>query len=594
MIQWRNRSAKLQGEAMLVDLSTDAARNVLIYCRGAFHLPLLEPLARTNPDVSFYVHTPMLLKSDFLGSPLGQLPNTYFVWNFDDLKYKLDNFGIFITTDAQSANAHAQSLRIVRLMKRLGVPVFEMQHGLFQLGLHYYDVPGRTTFCGDSLPSRSYADRVLAYYPLPDSKTPITVIGYPPFDGTVANPVGGDYLLVLSNLHWPTYTTDERRRFYRAVYAAVDKRPGLPVIWKQHHGEYKNADCKAWIAECAKEFPDAAKRIRFHHLDNALKNKTLAELIAGARQIVSSISTVLLDCEMSGKPVGVYDVPSTKCLADRLAEKSSFSSADELDQLLFAGTRPLKSGLLQPFAPDVFRDVLSESYRTTPLSRTAFLDALFDLGQPLTSELRGNISSVQKDVLSNKTKLDAVMSALGGQGAKLDVVASALDGQVSQLTQVASQIQTIAADLKLRTDELIALRQTLYSRETELASVKKKLETCTLESRTRQSQLEAARKNIDNVSRQFKVEQWRRQETASLLEVERNRRLGRRLHRLIVALFPYGVVCAWKRMAHGCGDEKPLFYYPGVGKRLRRMLKFSLPYGLIQAYRRRTQRQKRK
>ena len=55
----------------------------------------------------------------------------------------------------------------------------------------------------------------------------------------------------------------------------------------------------------------------------------------------------------------------------------------------------------------------------------------------------------------------------------------------------------------------------------------------------------------------------------------------------VAACLPYGVVCAWKRMAHGFGEEKPLFHYHGFVRRLWRIVKFSLPYGLVRLFCRR-------
>ena len=53
---------------------------------------------------------------------------------------------------------------------------------------------------------------------------------------------------------------------------------------------------------------------------------------------------------------------------------------------------------------------------------------------------------------------------------------------------------------------------------------------------------------------------------------------------LVAACLPYGVTCAWKRMAYGFGEEKPLFYYHGFCRRLWRIVKFSLPYGLVRIF----------
>lgn len=55
----------------------------------------------------------------------------------------------------------------------------------------------------------------------------------------------------------------------------------------------------------------------------------------------------------------------------------------------------------------------------------------------------------------------------------------------------------------------------------------------------------------------------------------------------VAVCLPYGIICTWKRMAYGFGDEKPLFHYHGFVRRLWRIVKFSLPYGLVRVFCRR-------
>ena len=69
-------------------------------------------------------------------------------------------------------------------------------------------------------------------------------------------------------------------------------------------------------------------------------------------------------------------------------------------------------------------------------------------------------------------------------------------------------------------------------------------------------------------------------------EREDARRLVKRLHRLVKAVLPYGLVCTWKRMAYGIVEDRPLLYYPGFMKRTRRIAKFSLPYFAVALFKR--------
>ena len=74
---------------------------------------------------------------------------------------------------------------------------------------------------------------------------------------------------------------------------------------------------------------------------------------------------------------------------------------------------------------------------------------------------------------------------------------------------------------------------------------------------------------------------------ARLPERERRSSVGRAFRWLAKACLPYGIICTWKRMAYGFGDEKPLFHYHGFVRRLWRIVKFSLPYGLVRVFCRR-------
>ncbi len=443
---------------MLAQITKKIGRTALLYTRGGFHTALVAPIVRQNPDIDFYLHTNFVSQSDYESSVLHTLANCHFVSNFDELKYKLDLFGAFITTDANAANAHQYSLRLVRLFNRMNVPVFEMQHGLFQLGLHYYDVPGSVGFEGDSLPTKTFADEVLLYYPPWRQDVHCTVVGYPPSaEETVRSPREKDYMLVLSNLHWKTYQDEECRRFFFSVYEYAEKHPDARFIWKLHHGEVKNKRSQTMIEEASRTFPIGASRIRFHHLDAELERLTLADLISGAKMAVSTVSTTLLDCELAGLPLVVFDSPSVKCLVDKLNRKSVFTGADDLERAIDGDRVPFKSGFLLPYDNKAFRRTFDSHYSVTKLSRRDFLDLAFACMQPLPSELRWQIQSFKADydhkmrmlsefnghmeriggaVAGEDAALLKLSGAVAGQDAKLSQVSGALDGQTRRLAEL--------------------------------------------------------------------------------------------------------------------------------------------------------------
>lgn len=384
---------------MLADIDNPLAsrRSVLLYVRGSFHFPLIEPMVRDNRDVEFFLHSNLFGNGEIARANLNKYGNFHFVSSLDELKFKLDRFGAFITTDAEPANPHSYSLRLVEFFQAIKVPVFELQHGLFQLGLHYFDVPAKFSFGGDSLPAKSFAGQILTYYPPAGVNVAAVTIGYPPYAGQLQPSSGHDWTLVLTNLHWPTYTDEERRIFYESVYRLAAEGSSR-VVWKQHHGEIGSTACTALRKELAAKYPLAAKRLCVHHEDASLKELRLDALIARATCVVSTVSTVLLDCEMQRKGVALYDCPSVECLTRRIAEKDVFGTYDALCAILKKGAKTLVTGCLQPYDNAVFRRALDRAYCETTLSRPEFLAALFALMQPLNSELRWNLVALRKSV----------------------------------------------------------------------------------------------------------------------------------------------------------------------------------------------------
>ena len=84
---------------------------------------------------------------------------------------------------------------------------------------------------------------------------------------------------------------------------------------------------------------------------------------------------------------------------------------------------------------------------------------------------------------------------------------------------------------------------------------------------------------------QQQAESFRRQLQAAREQIEA-KSLKKRFHRMVKWFLPYGVTCAWKRMAHGVVEDMPLMYYRGFWKRAKRVVKFSLPYGLVTLFKR--------
>lgn len=119
-------------------------------------------------------------------------------------------------------------------------------------------------------------------------------------------------------------------------------------------------------------------------------------------------------------------------------------------------------------------------------------------------------------------------------------------------------------------------KQKADARFTQISSLKAKVKKAQDAGAAAARRADSAERNLAAANRALRV----------CREREDARRLVKRFHRLVKAVMPYGMVCAWKRMAYGIAEDKPLFCYPGAMKRARRIVKFSLPYFAVASFKR--------
>lgn len=357
---------------------TDCNKKKRIFCylNGAHHFDLFYNIFKMNPEIDFFIHSRSITLDDYRKSRIYGFDNAYFITDFASFKYKTGCFGAFITTDIQSCLPHEYSLKLAYFFKQLRIPVIELQHRLFQLGLHYYDRPAKEIFHDDSLPVRSLADHILTYYPLTNYSN-TTTIGYPPFAGTQMS-YRGEYTLILSNLHWETYTGKEKYNFYRTVCEFAANNPAKMFLWKMHHGETANPQNHKLIEDLFSVYPEARENIVFYHNNSMLQKTKLSALISKADAIISTVSTVLLDCEMYGKSTFVYKCPSCRCLTDRLKNAGTFGDYKELAALTKHHVSAFETGFLYPYDNKAFVREINSLYKTPDISAEAFLRILLE------------------------------------------------------------------------------------------------------------------------------------------------------------------------------------------------------------------------
>lgn len=348
---------------MLIDINENSKKNIFCYLNGKHHFELFYQIINQNKDINFFIYSPTVNLDDFIQSKLHMLNNATLIKNNEaeiyELIYKIKAFGLMITTDSQATSAHKKSLQFVNFFKKNNIKVLEIQHGLFQLGLHYSAKPDKESFKSDCLYLPSYADYVLTYYKtsLPNE----IVIGYPLYTKENIHTIKGEYTLILSNLHWSVYTDSQKNLFYTSIIQLIQNNPDTLFIWKMHHGEIKQLDK---IKEILKIFGEMKKNIIFTSDDNLFKYTTTSELIKNSKNVISTISTVLLECEMHNKPTLIYQSSAVQCLINKIKQKDTFRNYEELEAKYNLNLQPIKTGLLQKYNNNTVKQTIDRYYKT--------------------------------------------------------------------------------------------------------------------------------------------------------------------------------------------------------------------------------------
>ena len=340
-------------------------KNIFFYLSGKYHFDMFYNIFALNKDIEFFIYSKNISKDDFLRSKLVKLENVIFTKDIENILYKALSFGCFISTELQAARPHDYSLKIASLFKLLNIPVVEIQHGLFQLGYSYQSLPVRDRFYSDSIAIEGFSDYSLLYYNMETSKK-YQVIGFPEYIKKSTKTIikkKDTYTLILSNMHWDAYDIEEKYRFYYSVIKFVENSSDKLFIWKLHYGE-TFANNKKIINEIMGMFPKAKEKILFANDNDMLKNISVSELIVKSKSIISTVSTVLLNCEMYKRPTYIYESKSVKCLIDKIEKKTTFKNLDELKEVFEKDDKAnLNSGLLIEYDNNKFIDFINDVYK---------------------------------------------------------------------------------------------------------------------------------------------------------------------------------------------------------------------------------------
>jgi len=333
-------------------------RYVLLYLQGLWQLQLCRHMFSQLPDIEWVVcieadSATTLKLSETFAAP----SNVTYIYHLHDVYLRLDVFSAVISTWAVPHRAHTRGILLYSACAQLGIPVFELQHGLFQVGVNYQE---RASIVGDgfygaasALPVRNFHDKLLAW-------SGEGAIGYPGFFNLRAGKDAG-YCLILSNMHWNIYGEIDQTLFFEGVLATVEAHPDIRFIWKPHPAEVSKRTAKYFKPASENAY---ANLVVMTNNVMAAQELTTEDLIRDCSYAISSISTVLMELEMYHKKVAVYAPAVASGLWQQLRTVSKFVYPGELLKLFPKLARKssreglFESGMLQPFSPVRLRQEL--------------------------------------------------------------------------------------------------------------------------------------------------------------------------------------------------------------------------------------------
>ncbi len=374
----------------MIDEASHLSRKprVLFILQGVHHLKLYENVLKACHEFEWICFLPGLPRDD---AEINAYYTLYGVRFFSDRYAALAHFAdidAVVTTWGVPHRKHLPYLDFLALAYELGIPVFELQHGLFQIGLTYQEeaaVVGSRTGAATALAgARNFARNALTW-------SGKDGIGYPRAygsacsDGPQAQPCK-EQVAFLTNHHWAVLGEDERVNCYTIMRDTIAAFPAVDFVLLPHHGELK---LKAFTSMMSDLNGIEARNFR---IETARDKKSYDDLLATSNLLVGSLSTTILDCEISGTPTVVFRNPSQERLLSSFRKVVSFSTSTELqgivEDVLYKGYRPeLVTGSAEPFQPSRLVERLGTAIagRRRPSMQKAVAAIARYCGPPLAS-----------------------------------------------------------------------------------------------------------------------------------------------------------------------------------------------------------------
>ncbi|TDW25974.1 hypothetical protein EV128_116147 [Rhizobium azibense] len=337
---------------------------VLLVLQGAHHLELYEGIFRYCPQFEWYCLLPELPNERQIQKMHFRYGIRFFTDAFACLAH-FANFDVVVTTWAVPHRKHLPYLKFIALAHELSLPVFELQHGLFQIGLTYEEdspVIGSRAGAAIAAPNvGNFTSRVLGW-------AGESGIGYPrspAFEGRENQrpPCGCERVVFVTNHHWGLLSDTERQNCYNIMYDTIRTLSAVDFVLLPHGGELKSKAFKGMVERLDESL------VRNYRIELTREDGIFDELLCNSNLLIGTVSTTILDCELSGTPTVLFYNPSQDLLISSFESVVAFSSANELIRIvkdvLYHNYRPqLKTGHLRPFQPDRLTSMLKEAAAT--------------------------------------------------------------------------------------------------------------------------------------------------------------------------------------------------------------------------------------
>ena len=354
---------------------------VLLVLAGAHQLDLFKSILAGCGEFDWVVYIQDInAVPETLISDLNARYGTQF---FTDKASALAHFGTIdavVTTFAVPHLAHLHYLDFTALAYEMNLPVFELQHGLFQIGMSIQEhsplVGSGHRSARNALPGPNLVSAQMRWFGA-------DAIGYPPFSpenhfdagyfGDFATaPSAPDKILFTTNFHWNLLTDAEKEEGYKMMVKAIISLPDCLFTISPHPAEMS-----------ARYFVNMLRRLEESKASNyrivrPSSPEERLEMLRETKLAISSISTVLLDLEMLKIPTFLFGFDSFRNLIDSFDEVVTVSDPRELvlsiKDAVFLNRMPtLISGKLHPFDPTVVTQKIRSSLTQKPLDHARYI-----------------------------------------------------------------------------------------------------------------------------------------------------------------------------------------------------------------------------